>query len=272
MRSGTILDRQTRHADAAVGELLVLWQHPVTREFHVIGRLSNDADRFTFVYTRAAADIANFRPLLGMDDLQQSYTSTSLPAVFGQRVMARERPDYATYIRALGLDPEVATPWEQIVRSGGTRHGDTLQFMAVPRLSSGRAQACFLVNGISHIVEALPRFAQNSAPHVTPEQHESAMRSLQPGDTVQLRAEIGNPVDPTAVLVMRGTAPLGWVPRILSPSVKELLEAGPVSAVVDRVAPPSSPPHTRIVLDLDVAAPMGFEFDRAQRWVALSSL
>lgn len=271
MRSGTVLNRHSHTADAAVTELLVLWQHPVTREFHAIGRLSHDAGLFTFAYTRAAAEIINFRPLLGFDDLDRHYVSSTLPAVFGQRVMARDRPDYATYIQGLGLDPDVATPWEQIVRSGGTRHGDTLQFMAVPRVINGRAQACFLINGLSHIAESPREIEGGRTIQVDPEQHEAKVRSLRPGDTVQLQAEVKNPKDQYAVLVTLGDIPLGWAPRFLAPSLRDLMSAGPVPATVEWAAPPNTPSHTRVVLDIDLPAPSNFEFDKAQRWAPLTT-
>lgn len=271
MRSGTVLDRHSHTADAAVTELLVLWQHPGTREIHAIGRLSHDADRFTFAYTRAAADIVNFRPLLGFNDLHRHYSSSALPAVFGQRVMARDRPDYATYVQSLGLDPERATPWEQIVHSGGTRHGDTLQFMAVPRVVDGRARACFLVNGLSHIAESPREIVGGRTIQVDSEQHEATVQSLRSGDLVQLQAEVKNPRDQNAVLVTLGEIPLGWAPRFLAPSLRDLMSAGPIPARVERAAPPNTPAHTRIVLDIDLPAPSSFEFDRAQRWAPLTT-
>lgn len=119
MRSSTVLDRSVPAADPPVArELLVLWQHPETREIVPIGRFSHDGETYCFVYTRAAATVPNFRPLPGLDDLRRRYVTRRFPAVFRQRIMDPERPDYPEYLNSLGLDPSHATPWEQIVHSG----------------------------------------------------------------------------------------------------------------------------------------------------------
>jgi hypothetical protein len=142
MRSTTVLDQHTPVAGGPdVRDLLVLWQHPDTRELVPIGRFTYDGHTYTYDYTRAAATVADLRPLPGLDDLNHHYVSERIPAVFAQRVMQEDRPDFAEYVDTLGLDRVTATPWEQIVQSGGMRAGDTLQFMQVPRVIDGRALA-----------------------------------------------------------------------------------------------------------------------------------
>lgn len=269
MQSGTVLERHPSAMDGAgVRDLLVLWQHPETREIVPIGRFSHHGDTYSFAYTRAAASIPDFRPLPGLAELHQRYESSSLPAVFGQRVMDRDRPDFDGYARTLGLDPTRATPWEQIVQSGGRRAGDTLQFMPAPMLVDGRALARFLVNGVRHIPE-VPHTVGGRAIHVTPEQQEEALQGVTGGASVLIEAEDDNPRDVDACLVTVHGVPVGWVPRALSTSVRELLTAGPLPATVLRVAESGTPPHVRLVLDLDVPAPPGFDFDRARRWEPL---
>jgi hypothetical protein len=268
MQSGTVLDRhQLALNRAGVRDLLVLWQHPHTRELIPIGRFGHHGHTYSFAYTRAAADIPDFRPLPGLPDLHHRYESAHIPAVFGQRVMDRDRPDFDGYARALGLDPTHATPWEQIVESGGRRAGDTLQFMPVPVLVNGRALARFLVNGVRHIPEE-PHTLVGRTVHVAVEQQEEAIQSLARGSTVLIEPEDDNPQDPDACLVTVHGVPVGWVPRALSASVRELA-ARPLEASVHRVAEPGTPPHVRLVLDVDVAASPGFDFDRARRWEPL---
>src|SRR5690625_3132710 len=189
MRSDTVLDRQSSTSgDDAVRDLLVLCQHPDKHEIIPIGRFGHYGAMYTFAYTRAAATIADFRPLPGLSDLHGRYESDVIPAVFGQRVMDRHRPDFDAYVGGLGLDPANVTPWEQIVESGGRRAGDTLQFMPVPSVSGGRAHARFLVNGIRHISNE-PRTVAGHVWHVTSDQQEAALRSLTDGATVAIQSE-----------------------------------------------------------------------------------
>lgn len=266
MPSATLIDRGSPEATAPdVGDLLVLWQHPQSREIVPIGRFSYDGATYSFVYTRAATTIEGFRPLPGLGDLSRPYTSSQLPAVFGQRVMEADRPDYVEYLSTLGLDQERATPWEQIVRSGGTRAGDTLQFMQVPAVREGRAQACFLANGIRHIPET-ERLINGRRVGVSQHEQNEALRGLTEGDRVLLEAEEGNPKDRAATLITTGGIPVGWAPRAIAPSLRELIASQPVAPTVLRVGEPGTPPHLRLVLDLDVPAPEGFEFDREGNW------
>lgn len=270
MQSGTLLERNAPASGTrAVRDLLILWQHPGTREIIPIGRFGCHDATFTFAYTRAAAAIADFRPLPGLSDLHRWYESSSIPAVFAQRVMDRHRPDFEAYVGALGLDPAKVTPWEQIVESGGQRAGDTLQFMPLPTVDGGRLRARFLVSGIRHVPDE-PRTRRGHARYVTADEQETALRTLTERSVVHIQPEDGNPTDPNALLVVVGDIPVGWVPRVLSASVRELLGAGVLHAGVHRIARPGTPAHVRLVLDLDTPAPLGYDPDREGRWKPFS--
>lgn len=271
MRSATMPDQGSAAGDPAVNDLLVLWQHPVSRSIIPIGRLTHHADTFAFSYTRAAEGIEGFRPLPGLRDLHASYESTRLPSVFEQRVMHPERPDYSTYLESIGLEPSQATPWEQIVHSRGLRAGDTLQFMQTPEVHRGRARARFFANGVRHI-PSKKRFLGGRAVHVTPAQHEEALCQLRRGMQVDVEAEDGNIKDSNAALITAAGVPLGYVPWCLSRSVRELSAFGQIGLTVARVAPPWAPTHVRLVLDLDVSTPPGFKFDREGQWEPLSTV
>lgn len=241
----------------------MLWQHPDTREFIPIGRFGFDGDRYTFVYTQAALQVPHLRPLPGLDDLHSRYENTRMPPVFAQRVMSERRRDYASYMDSLGL--RHPTPWEQIVRSGGRRGGDTLQFMQLPIVAGGRARAEFLVNGIRHIPES-DRQTPVGQVGATRDTLETVLGGLGVGDEVSLALELENSHDPNAVLVMSGRTPLGWVPRPLAWGVRELMDAGPVGVTVHRIAPKGTPDHVRLALAFDAAAPEGFSFDPDGWW------
>jgi hypothetical protein len=270
MRSADLLDRHVATAGGPkVRELLVLWQHPDTREIVPIGRFDYNGQTYCFAYTRAAATIDGFRPLPGLGDLHRRYVSPRMPSVFSQRVMAPDRPDYAAYLRTIGLDSEHATPWEQIVYSGGSRAGDTLQFMQLPEVVDGRARARFLVNGIRHVPGEVRTLVGREIT-VAADQHEAILGNLETGDVLSVVAESSNPKDPSAALILADGVPIGWLPRVLSSSVRELLERGAVGVSVVRLGEPGTPPHLRLVLDLDVAVPDDFVFDRDGLWEPLS--
>lgn len=265
MPSATALDPADQaQGMPAIRDLLVLWQHPETRQIIAIGRFGFDGTNYSFSYTRAATSIEGFRPLPGLA-IGRRYVSPDLPAAFEQRVMDPERPDYASYVQSLGLDPAMATPWEQIVESGGNRQGDTLQFMQVPTVVNGRARARFLANGVRHIAGS-ELTVDGRKIQVSAAQQEDVLRRLQPGSSLLLEAEDGNPEDSYATLITFGGTPVGWVPRVLSGSIRELMDARSVSVRVARVSEPDTPPHLRLVLDLDVEAPPGFKFDRDKQW------
>jgi hypothetical protein len=256
--------------DPAVSDLLVLWQHPDSRSIIPIGRLTHDAGRYAFSYTRAAESIEGFRPLPGLRDLYASYESNRLPPVFEQRVMQPERPDYSSYLESIGLEPSQATPWEQIVHSRGMRAGDTLQFMQTPTVQRGRAKARFFANGVRHI-PGVDRFIEGRVVHITHSEHEEALCRLRQGMQVLVEAEDNNSKDPNAALITAAGVPLGYVPWCLSMSIRDLSESGRLRLTVARVAPPWVTTHIRLVLDLDVPAPADFRFDREGQWEPLSA-
>lgn len=265
MRSVAILEQPTSTSSREVNDLLVLWQHPVTREIVPIGRFMREGQTFTFSYTRAASRVRDFRPLPGLESLTARYQSDQIPAVFNQRVMSPDRPDYGEYVETLGLTIEQATPWEQIVESGGDRAGDTLQFMQVPTVVGGRARARFLANGLRHI-PGVERNLSERTVQVTREQQEDELSHLRVGAPVLLEAELDNPEDPDAILLTSRGVPLGWVPRVLSSSLRRVVETAPCRSSVHRIGPSSAPFHLRLVLDLDIHVPEDFEFDPEGRW------
>ncbi|TSD58677.1 hypothetical protein [Aeromicrobium piscarium] len=263
--SGQAVDRTRR--------LLVLWQHP-DRTIYPIGQLTFDGELYGFDYSVAATRIDGFRPLPGLPDLLEHRESPRLFSVFEQRVMARTRPDFATYARGMGLEPEDATPWEQITASGGRRAGDTLQLMEIPYVADGRVHAHFLVSGARH-VEGSGRSIVLEDRTVTSDEHvyRRVMASLREHErpAVELVAEHHNSKDPHACVVMSEGVVLGWVPRFLARGVRELLQHGPVTARATRVGSVEGLPHTRLVLMLDHPAPYGFSFDPDGEWAAANS-
>ena len=271
MRSHALEEACAPPARERATELLVLWQHPQTRRILPVGRLAHDGTTYTFDYTRAAGDIDGFRQLPGMGRPGEQFQSTRLPSLLRQRVMSPDRPDFFEYVGNLGLSPATATPWEQIVESGGERAGDTLQFMELPRVNDANlAQARFLVNGVRYVA-GVERQISGIPTLVDARTLEDAFSRLHVGDRLEILPEEGNEIDEHALMVVSSGVPLGWVPRFLAPSVRRLLSEGRVFATVMRVNGPSAPTHLRLALEMNAPAPVGFSFDPEGSWEPLST-
>ncbi len=111
---------------AAATRLLVTWERPSTRARIPVGVLAFDGLLYTFEYLSSVADVEEFRPLLGFPILAETYESEELFPLFLERVLKPSRPDFLHVLKDLKIDPDSATPWLQLVRSGGSSEGDTL--------------------------------------------------------------------------------------------------------------------------------------------------
>lgn len=266
MLHANLLERKGSGLPSQDMSLLVLWQHPLTREISAIGALTMRASGgYEFHYTAGVAKVADLRPLPGFPDLTASYESEVLHPLFELRVVGSDRPGFDSYVAGMGLDRSTATPWEQIVRSGGRRMGDTLQFMEVPTVRNGRARARFFVNGIRHVADRNLAVGGASC-RTTSDQLERTLGRLHVGDLVEVLAESGNSSDQNACLAFSDGTPLGWIPQVLTGAVRELLEHGGLSARVVRVAPRGAPFHTRLVVEIDAEAHESFQFDPDGLW------
>lgn len=268
MSLASTVDPAVRRAtEPSVRELLVLWQHPETRRFHPIGRFAFDGTEYEFAYTRHAMTIADFRPLPGLPLRADSYRGQRMPTFFQERTMAPSRPDFVARMLSIQVDPELATPWEQIVHSGGRRAGDTLQFMQFPEITGSQLCCRFFVNGVRHVPNGMTRIVDGAPTLVTPDEQERALSTLQPRQRLDLVLEAENPEDENAVMISSGGTPLGWVPRILSAGVRDLMGREPCMGVsVVRTAGASASPHVRLVVDLEAEVPHGFTFDPEGEW------
>lgn len=94
MRPSTVLDRSVLAADPPVArELLVFWQHSETHEMVPAGRFSHDGETYCFACGGHDTELPT---LPGLDDLRRRFVTHRLPAVFRQRIMDSDRPDYGT--------------------------------------------------------------------------------------------------------------------------------------------------------------------------------
>lgn len=271
MRSATLERADVGHASDVPMTLLVLWGDPVSRSIVPVARMDRTEEGFDFGYIKAVDQHPDFRPFLGLDDLDAivSVSDTNWPGVISQRLMSPHRPDFREYMGSLGLDASSSTPWEQIIRSGGARVGDTLQFMPIPTVDEdGFASAVFFVNGIRHVKSKAVKI-NGVWREPDDARHEAALRSLRAGSELRLVPESENETDASAQLVVSGRGvPLGYVPQVLSEPLTRLQSrvGRLLSATVARTLDRNHPAHVRLVCEVHCQGADGFSFDPTGAW------
>ncbi|MEI6620757.1 MAG: hypothetical protein WCP28_02460 [Actinomycetes bacterium] len=208
--------------------------------------LTWDGSVYDFAYLRAADSVPDFRPLLGFPAMRRLYRSPRLFPLFAQRVMNHDRPDYGRYLQALDLEL-TASKWELLARSEGRREGDSVLVFPEPVVApDGASYTKVLVHGIRHLQKANP-------------QVEQCLRALRAGDRLDLVEDPTNKMNPRAMLVAdSGQVPLGYFPDLLLGYLHHLRERGAANVSVERVNPPETPPHLRLLINVRGDAGMGY--------------
>lgn len=250
----------TRPVAAGGRRLIVSWQHPITRAIEPVGQLTFDGHEYKFDYFARARDVDGFVPLLGFDDIDASYTSSTLFPFFAQRIMDPRRPDYKRHLHELALDDD-DTPWELLSRSHGAREGDTIQLFPVPQLRSESWHCYFLVNGVRHLMtKSVPVHGIERGMYSI-DQLEALIGSLKPGDELTLHPEPTNQFSQLALLVLAGSEdPLGYVPDLLTSALDRAREAGTVQLHVEHVNSSDAGWHLRILVEMEAQLAPDFDF------------
>ena len=274
MPAHSVLDAASEPGDRSirtVQRLVVAWQHPVDRSIEPVGFLSFDGHAYRFGYIRNALSVRGFRPLLGFEDRERTYSAEDLFPLFAQRAMDPRRPDYQRYVGRLGLEGEQPGPWEQIARSQGRRQGDTLQLFPEPVVHGDELTCLFLVHGIRHVHEE-PKVLNGKTIEVTNAQIEQALARLRRGDLLAFVPEPMNIKNPQAVIVMGSpSVPVGWVPNLLVADLHRLLSRADTSVTVAQVNGPDAPSHMRLLARLRAAPAGDFRFFTDPLWEPLAS-
>ena len=229
--------------------LFVAWRpEKESSGWRPVGRLVHEGGLYRFCYTKGAKQ-EGFRPFPGMDNLEQVYESEKLFPLFTNRLLPESRPEYDTYLRWSGFDPD--NPPDPIVVLGvteGIRQTDAIEVFPCP---APDAEGCYLNKFFLHGI----RWVEPAAVKRT--------ESLQPGDSLKLMLDIQNESDPNAVAVRteNPSTMIGYVPRYLAREVWTLVQNCDLDFIeltVERVNP-EAPTQNRLLCRMQACWPDGFE-------------
>jgi hypothetical protein len=237
------LDAEPHHR---VRRFLVAWRNTTRPQISPVAVLQNDSHGFRFWYLPSAAGVRDFRPFLGFPDLARVYESKHLWPFFSVRVMDARRPDYAAYLKTLGLVPG-ASPLDILSRSGGERKGDAVQVIEEPSVGNdGPSECIFLVRGARYAAQEYGSEARSA--------------TLEVGEPLSLHKDGDNPVNPEALIIATVEAlPVGWVPDMLIPYVDTIRNSGGWTLTVLRNNGHAVPWHMRLLVKLEGEVPEGYQ-------------
>lgn len=232
--TSTTLQQLPAHSPIVVTRLLVTVRDAGTRRYRPVGFLAHNRGEFRFAYLRREVDSSSFRPLPGLSRaVDRPMRATRLFPLFAERVISSRRPDRDMSLQALGLPPNAA-PMEVLSRSHGQRVGDTVELLPAPE---GRAGEPVAFTFLTHGVRYLPGVEQER------------IATLARGETLRLRPDPTNPVNPRAQLVTdSGDARLGWLPDPLIEIVEGITDQ---RLSVERANGPEVGYHFRLLARLD---------------------
>lgn len=223
--------------DSAVRrEVLVVWQHPVTRRRYLIGRLWQEDGSYGFRYEREApgsldeAIGAGFRLLDEFPYLDGEWHSHVLFATFRRRIpQTWSSEDWAH----LGVRPEDGIEYLRV--TGGRLPTDTMEFLEPISIED--------VNDLYHL-----RFAVAGWRYY---EGERVIGELRPGVPVRLELEEENPFDVNAIRVLSPSGVhIGYVPAVYSWCLTESVRRDQYRARVADVGPAENP-AVRLIVELE---------------------
>ena len=219
--------------------LFLAWQDVESRQWFPVGRLDADAGnaayRFRYVGgAERAQRRVGFPGLLEFPDLHGDYRSRELFPIFQNRVMNRKRPDFADYVRGLGL-PDDADSIAILSANGGRRQTDSYEvFPKIEPDADGRLQWRFFLHGSRHVdVEDRQRIER-----------------LRPRESLLVTLDRNNPATDLAVEIRtKDNGMVGWAPDYLARDLAAA-ETADCQAEVVRVNPRSTPWNHRVLIEV----------------------
>jgi len=220
--------------------LYVAWQDPETRGWAPVARLSHGDGVYRFEYTKGARN-QRFVPFGRMTELDQVYYSRKLFPLFANRLLAKSRPEYHTYLEWLGVADETQDPMLLLARSGGARGTDLLEVFAQPQANEqGEYEVYFFSHGLRY----------------RPPETLARINDLKPGDILNLTPDRENQVDSFAILLhTKDQLNVGFCPRYLAPDVQRLLNSDAEWRLIVARVNPGAPVQFRLLCQLVFTLP-----------------
>lgn len=191
--------------------LFVAFQDPSSRRWAPVAKLTRTNGGFEFVYTRGAEELG-FEPFREMPHKDRIYYSKELFPIFANRVLAKSRPEYAEYLKWLGLTVNSDHPFHELALTGGVRATDPLELILAPeRTADGKYEVLFFCRGLQHF----------------PPSSRERVGKLLLGEKLFLAKDIQNPNDPNA-LMLRSADPVtlcAYVPRYYADDFLSVVDA-----------------------------------------------
>lgn len=252
MPSAEILSSEIDHA---VRRFAVAWRNRPRRFIAPVAALDHSAAGYRFQYLPDVRDVEGFRPFIGFPELEQIYESARLWPFFDLRVMDPKRPDFAEYIRQLGLPPD-ASRLDILGRSGGEQKGDSVLLAEAPSVADdGATESIFLTRGSRYAGLEFETAA--------------AVDLLGPGSELAIIDDTANVANPDALLLTTADAvPVGWVPDLLIDYARRVRNAGGQATVVQNNGP-NAPWHMRLLVRVAGRLPAGTAIFTGEPWASL---
>jgi len=227
--------------------IFIAWQDPESRQWAPVGRLSKENNEFSFVYTKGAEEVPNFKPFGRMQDLHAIYKSDKLFPLFSNRVLPKSRPEYEDYMDWLGLTQSNYNEMEELSRTAGLKATDSLELYPCPLPTSKNTYELF--------------FFSRGLRHMHSESQERA-NDLREGERLYLMPDIQNSYDSLALMLRTGdpVSLVGYAPRYYSAEVGELIKANNQENVVVTVEKvnKNAPLQYRVLCKLKTKWPSNF--------------
>lgn len=219
--------------------LIVYWRSPKSHRPLPIGRLviRPTHPRFEFSYVAGVAEASRdgFHPFPEFPDLDASYASDAMFALFSNRLMTDSRSEYHDYVARHGLEPASATQTDLLLRTDGRRATDPIEIFALPSCEDGGGSCVsrFFVRAIDRVDGA-----------------EAAIDRLEPGDILDIDPSESNGLS-IGLRTPEGRL-IGYMPDRLADDAASIV-ADPMKLRVSVVRhnPPPAPIHHRLLCRLD---------------------
>lgn len=214
-----------------------------------IGRLEFVEQVYRFTYTHGAKTLKDFTPFPNMENLEVTYESEELLPLFSNRLLGKNRREYASFLQWSGFDPaNPPDPISLLSVTAGRRATDSFELFPHPLPDAhGHYNVSFFLHGVRWMDE-------KALDH---------LQKLCSGDELSMMLDFQNPVDPNAIAVRTSNVldrmMLGYVPRYLTDDIHQLRNLHSTDlALKVKQANAEAPMQNRLLCSITSSWPVDF--------------